>query len=817
VNFLRNIFGRLLGRLRSPAGKHDTDTSAMWTTPWRWRDGEGLYVSFSGEAWLYRSLPMTPLVWEDPSRRLDAGIDLAAMLSEIGALSTDRTLGLGATATEREIHLLSVTWDSPGEPPEGTVEALAEFQRAFLDFLLPKKTLVIGVKLEGTSMLSGDGGVMKGLGKGLARMGENALGEGVPDRAQWDEDYQRIDRILRRNHAIVMRSDEQAQIESWFNMGKGVEVALQVSKDTIYVDDYERIEMAVVKEFTRRQDTAPNNQWVLEASTHPEGPSVVSVRGSLQTANEARSRVRQNLRKRRAQMEEELATGDVERVEDTISYQETQAIEGWLATNQQPIITRCSIVMGRRVRDAEETYVDELRNRRGIEVAPLVYRQLEALDETLPGSAKRVNPFLQDVSIAELAYCGLQGWSNLGDDRGLLMGLTDPDYTPCYLGTLLAPAEDLPPGFGVFGEPGSGKTYLCQLLATQAVLEGRQVIFINPKGWDSLSPFAELVGGQVVTLTQLEEEGGFFDPFYYAEPEIAAEIASTFILGVLGNTGVQGGGFTGEQELRLSSGLKRGAQAGARCVADALAYVEDPDVRRMVEEQCMASVTFGLGIGREAKSGSYQASAGLTLIEFDRKLNFPDKAKSLNTYSRDERIALAIMRLITRASMEILAGSGGGVLVVDEAWTFLSHSEGLAAMQQLGREGRSQNLLLIFATQRIADLTKEGIDMEAYLSRVIVMKLTDPVEATAALTLCGLEATNERIAFLRTANAQRGVNARPAVGLHRDLRGRHAAVFIGPVPASVHEAFTTNPEERKARKEKRAAEDETQSEGETAG
>jgi len=141
----------------------------------------------------------------------------------------------------------------------------------------------------------------------------------------------------------------------------------------------------------------------------------------------------------------------------------------------------------------------------------------------------------------------------------------------------------------------------------------------------------------------------------------------------------------------------------------------------------------------------------------------------------------------------------------------------LAAMQQLGREGRSQNLLLIFATQRIADLTKEGIDMEAYLSRVIVMKLTDPVEATAALTLCGLEATNERIAFLRTANAQRGVNARPAVGLHRDLRGRHAAVFIGPVPASVHEAFTTNPEERKARKEKRAAEDETQSEGETAG
>lgn len=758
---------------------------------------EGLYIGHSGDAWLYRKIPINPLVWEDPRTRLDVGSPLEVILREIGALSTDPTMGLSVTANEREIHLVSVTWDAPGEPPEGTPEALAEFQQACLDFLLPKKALVLGVRLEAGSGLSGG----KNLLGQLKNASEKMLSEDVPDRAQWDDDYQRIDRILRRYGAVVCSREDLAQVESWFNMGRGVDVALQVTKESIYVDDFDRIEMAVVRGFNDQVVYAPDAQWMLDATTHPNGPKIVSVRGQLQTANMARTRVRTNLRRRRAQMEEEMATGDIERIEDTMAYQQTQQVESWIAVNQEPIITKCSIVMGRRVREAEETYIDLLRNQHGIEVAPLVYRQLEALDETLPCSVKRVNPFLQDVSLSMLAYCGLQGWSNLGDPSGLFIGLNDPDYTPCYLETLGAPKQNRPPAMAIFGEPGSGKTYLCELIATQAVLEGHQVIFINPKGFDSLAPFAELVGGTVVKMSQLEASGGYFDPFYYAEPSMAAEIAATFILGVLGNTGVAGMGFTGEQELRLASGLKRGASSGARCVGEALAYVEDPDIRRMVEEQVTASTTFALGIGRVPKN-RYQASKGLTLIEFDRKLDFPEKGKSLTTYSRSERISLAAMRLVTRASMEILVASSGGVLVVDEAWTFLSHSEGLAALQQIGREGRSLNLLPIFATQRIADLVSEGIDMESYISRVMVMKLTDEREAIAALKLCGLEPTPARISFLRTASAIRaseGVAGRPAVGLHRDQYGRHAAVFVGPVPPSVHEAFTTNPEERKTR------------------
>jgi hypothetical protein len=802
-----------LKRVRSQAGKHDTDTGALWTAPWSWRSEDGLYIGHNGDGWLYRALPISPLAWEDPLSRLNVGSPLEVVLREIGAMSTDPAVGLALTADEREIHLLSVTWEEPGEPPAGTPEQLAEFQRACLDFLLPRKVLVLGVKLKTNSLFASSGGRRgrsgsKSLLKSLREVGERALAEDIPDRSQWDDDFGVIDRILSRAGARNCTPTELRQIESWFNLGRGVDVLLDVTKDTIFVDDFDRVEMAVVRRFSSQVSYAPEFQWALDASTHPEGPSVISVRGSLQTANAARARARSGLRRRRSQMEEEMATGDVERIEDTESFQQSQQVENWIALSQEPIVTRCSIIMARRVSEARETYIDELRNRHGIEVAPLPMRQLEALDECLPTSIKRVNPFLQDVSISQLAYCGLQGWTNLGDEGGVLAGLGDPDYMPVYLDPMAAPRANKPPAMLIAGEPGSGKTYLCQLIATQSVLGGQQVIFINPKGFDSLSPFAELVGGTVVKMSQLEGQGGYFDPFYYAEPAMAAEIATTYILGVLGNTGVAGMGFSADQELRLSAGLKRGAASGARCVLDALAYVDDPEVRRMVNEQMVASSTFGLGIG-SAPRERYQSSKGLTLIEFDRKLDFPERGKNPMTYTRSERISLAAIRLVTRAAMEILVTSGGGVMVVDEAWTFLSSNEGLGALQQLGREGRSLNLLPIFATQRIDDLIKEGVDMESYISRVMVMKLTDEREALAAMKLCRLEATPDRIAFLRNAGPIRASEdspGRPAVGLHRDLRDRHAAVFIGPVPPSAHEAFTTNPEERRARDEKRARE-----------
>lgn len=785
--------------LRSTGGRSGTvreESSTFWTTPWAWRDDQGLYIGWNKEAWLYWQVPVHPIMWEDPNHRLDVGSSVMQLLAELGDMNVDNSMGLSILSNAREMHVISVSWDEPGRPSPDSPEELAEFQAACLDFLIPHKALFVGVQLRSESAIAAiKYRGLRGLLEQAKDLGTKTLGEDVPDRAQFDADRLKVERILRRHGAFAPSQTAAAQLESWYNFGRSPDVLVQVADESLYVSDFDRLEFSAVMRFREKTMEAPYSQWVLDAATHSNGPKVVSIRGELQPPSVARNRARSAQRRIKSQMEEEMATGDLERVEDTIAYQQAQETEQFITLGQAPLFANCSIIMARRVGDdGEETYMDELRQSFGIEMKPLVMRQLEALDETLPCSSRRTNPFLQDVSLEMIAYCGLQGWSNIGDASGAFIGLADPDYTPVWLDFFGAPARNEPPAMGIFGEPGSGKTYLCQLIATQAALAGHQVIFINPKGFSTLAPFAELIDGSVVKMSELEESrSGYFDPFRFAEPEMAAEIATSFILQVLGNTGVAGMGFTAEQELRLGSGLKRGAKEGARCVADALQYVDDVDVRRMVAEQVASSALFSIGIS-DTPAPRYQGRTGLTLIEFDRKLDFPEKGKSAATYSRAERISLAAVRLVTRASMEILVGSGGGVMVVDEAWTFLSSSEGLAALQQIGREGRSLNLLPIFATQRVDDLLRDGVDMEGYMSRIMVMKLTDDREARAALKLCGLEPTDDRVRWLRAAGPK---NGRPAMGLHRDLAKRHAAVYVGPIPPAAHAAFTTNPAERK--------------------
>jgi hypothetical protein len=47
---------------------------------------------------------------------------------------------------------------------------------------------------------------------------------------------------------------------------------------------------------------------------------------------------------------------------------------------------------------------------------------------------------------------------------------------------------------------------------------------------------------------------------------------------------------------------------------------------------------------------------------------------------------------------------------------------------------------------------------------------------------------------------------RGAMGLHRDLKNRHSAVMVGPIPENARLAFSTNPEDRARRRAQKAFE-----------
>ena len=786
------------GTRRGRAGTEDRRRRTLYTTPWAWRTNDGIYVGLNREAWVYASLPVAPLTWEDPSTQLARGQALGNLLADLGATSQDvGGSGLATLARTREVHVVSLTWDDVPSVPEGTPEALASFLSETLNFLAPRRVLLVGVKLR-ASTLDTTRQTRAGVLTVIKTLLTRSIGEDAPDLALgvYEADLAQIRDTFSRHDAVTPDETTLAHLESWYNDGRGTDAPIYEARDALYVEsDNATIELATVTRFDQDVLTAPYDPWILDALTHPEAPCVVSVRAELTPSTIVRAQMRRGQRRMIAQIEEEAQTGDLERVEQSGVLRLAKAIEDHVATTREAWLTNASIIMARRSRDAVETYLDELRSARGIHAKPLEHRQLDALHETLPCADVRVNPFPHVLSISALAHSGIQGYSGLGDAKGAYVGVADPDLTPSFLDFLAAPADNSVPVTGVFGDPGSGKTFLCQLIAVQAALAGLPVIFINPKGHQTLKPFADLVGGSTVVVSQLEEEGGFYDPFLYAEtPAIAAEMLTSHILAVLGHNG-SGQGFTQEQELSLTSGLMRGALAGARCAAEALEYVTDETVRSQVLQQVEASSTFALGFGMKPRM-RYSGTRGLTLIEFDRELEFPEKGVDPRAYTRPQRISIAAMRLVTRAAIEILVLAKGGVLIVDEAWSFLSSSEGRSALQTIGRKGRSWNILPIFATQRIADLLESGVDMESFMSRVFVMKLADPVEAAAALRLCGLEATPARIAWLKSVHPHRRKSTGqvvPARALHRDLYNRHAALSITPVPPAVIEAFSTNP------------------------
>ncbi|MFA5566746.1 MAG: ATP-binding protein [Acidimicrobiia bacterium] len=791
---MRNPFKQLA----SKAGGYDPERRTAWVTPWAYYDEGGLYMGHTrGEVWLYRSLTLSPLSWEDPGVKLADSSLLANLLAELASTSVDLGSGIKALARSREFHLVSHVWDKEASPPKDTPPgALQDFLEETLDFVAPNKALLLGVKLW-SSLTTSNKNVLETMKDQLV----GVMGQAVPDRSLYAADRARIENIFKSHGAFNPPTPaERAQLEAWYNYGRTPHAAVFATPDYLYVGESDRIEMAVIDEFSIPEMKAPNADWLLAAQNHYAPASVISIRGELEPSTVSRARIRKQERRIIHEIAEERKAGDLlGRSEQSDDFSFAQRVEQYILGGTDSLVTNTSIVLARRVGpEVPNTYVDVLNEAFGIKVSPLQYRQLSGLAETLPTSPFRSNPFPQDINIATIAYAGLQSFSRLGDNSGIYMGVTLPDMTPLFIDPRAASQQNKPASMLVAGESGSGKTWFCQSLAHQYALAGGQAIFINPKGYSSLQGLAQVTNGRVVKLTDIAKEGGFFDPFRFATPPQAASIAAAHIMTVLGNRGVADGGLSLEEGLALEAGLQAGAEQGAQCVLEALEAIEAPHgprIRKLVTD-ATNNPLFRLGIGMRPQP-KFNSGGGLLLIEFDRRLDFPSQGADPRSYTLPQKMALGAVRLVTSSCMELLSHTNGGLLILDEAWTFLQTSEGLAALQSLGREGRSQNVMSVFATQRVNDLISEGIDMESHLSRVLVMKLTEEAEAIAALTLCRLEPTKERLEWLRQAGPQQGSQGRPsrgALGIHSDLYGRRSAALLGyQIPQRYAKAYSTTP------------------------
>lgn len=791
----------VIRRSRTRAGRVDPATGMMWTTPGSWRTDDGVYEA-EGHVWLYWRLDLSPIHFEDAGRRYEVAEPLKRMLGEIG--DTARTSPFGDVAQfaqSRPIHLLAVVWeDVPTVPPESSAAHVAYLREAYGTLSVPHKGLYIGVELWPDV---GDAGSLL---TNLRNAAVGLLGDAVADLAPYQRDKAVMDSIFGRWGARRLTEADNDRIESWYNDARGPDVTVVADQHRLLIDRHDVLEFAALVNFERFRLEDPEDTWLAAAFGHQERAVVVSIRAEMQRPEVVRSRARSVQRKVHSQIEEQRKTTDLERAEDHDLEGLAKQVEDHFAAGGEAILSKCSVIMARRASTADQTYIDLLRNAYGIRVRPLTHRQFQALSETLPGSTARAARFEHDLLIPMVAHAGLAAWSDLGDSKGALMGMVLPDLVPCLLDTEAASRLSKPPAFVVVGEPGGGKTFALQSLAYQSVLDGKRVVMINPKTDDDLSPTVKLLRSEgfpaeIVFMSDLQSGSGAFDPWRYAKtPEAAAEMAAQHITNVLS--------LDQERYVALKSGMVRGAHAGARCVMEALTLgVNDTAMIDLIRDMADGTPLFRLGVGYQPIGEEATAEHGLTLIQFDQPLDLPDPATGRADYLPSERAAIAALRLIFRASTETLLRSRrrpdggeqrGGVLIVDEAWTFMASREGLAALHKIGREGRSQQVLPVLATQRLADVTTA--ELLSYVSRVLVLKMGDPEEATAALRLCGLEPSAERLAWLAQAGVveRTATNpGRPPVGIMRDIDGRHAGIVLGPTPERHRRAYSTASADRR--------------------
>lgn len=766
---------------------------------WARREPGGVYVGRDRSVWLYRELPLAPVKHEDNSRRLEVGGNLHQVLAEIGETSQDIAQGLSLLSQNRRIHIFCATFDEIATAPEDSPYKLERLLDALLPSLVAGKTLLVGVRLR-SALVANMTKERTSWKEKLKSMAQSAKESHEMGLSAFDADFALMDAVFRRYGAQVPRESALAQLESWFTLGKTPDAVVETASDHMFVPATgTSYQLHSVMELPQIMH-APQSQWLLDAMTHVSGVKAVSIRAALEPPTVTRTRLRRQRRKLIAQDEEEQATGDLGRDEESSLMDYAQRVEQFVTSNSEAWMAETSIVLAHEVDEADSTFAHMLRSQYGVKTQPLHERMLEGLREMQPTARDVVNPFKQEVNVGYVAYGGLGGFSALGDKSGLFTGFVDPDGVPCYIDPFAASTLNRSPVMGVFGEPGSGKTFYAQLVAAQAALAGMNVFFVNPKGFDTLSPWVDWVASlgvpaRTVSFSKIEARGGAFDPFTFCtDGRMAAEILTRHIQTVLGKA------LTPQQDFSLAADLRAGADAGAKCAYEALRYVEDPDLAKLIHQAVESNSLFALAFSREPRD-DWDNSQGLTLIEFDRELPLPAPGKQ--DLEMSERMALAALRITSRAAMEILMRHKGGVYVVDESHHYLASSEGMSSLERLAREGRSMGILPIFITQQPSDLL--NVDMETYLSRVAVMRLRDANEARAGLQLCGLKPTQRRLDYLRGCGPQPQTEdspGRPASGFMRDIHDQHAVVTVGPVPEEMRVEMSTNRTDRQKREER---------------
>ena len=321
----------------------------------------------------------------------------------------------------------------------------------------------------------------------------------------------------------------------------------------------------------------------------------------------------------------------------------------------------------------------------------------------------------------------------------------DQDYGPARCITV----DSADSTYLVEGMVPTHNTLLAQWIAYQAARvpnalgEKSPVVIINPKPGQSLQALVDNVGGAHFKLDELTAADGAIDPLRFAiTPEDGLDLAASVLLSVN-----PWGPNKDSYEIPLFRALKYGISRGATSTGQALhiarAELNDAIITQLVNDvdtllESVPQVRALVGVN--PRTEGLRVTQGLTLIEIGNSyLNLPEPGTPNPDVT--QRTALALVRMLVFGTMSALT-QRQGVVFLDEGWVFTS--AGKTEMDRLGRLARSLEVFPVLLTQKVSDALEAGL--AGYISRGLIMHISDVNEARAAFELFKLNATPERMA-----------------------------------------------------------------------
>ena len=811
-----------------------------WPTTMRSRLTDGRMVGTDNSVWVYREVPLSPVVdAASPHDGLAAAEPLMKALEELAGMSAGAVARRSvAKSSYREFHLLLVNVPQVYQPPRNhPIEGY--LRKSFGRIPVDKRVLLLGVKLQAN--VGGEGGLKDMIDSVV----ETLTSGGIP-LSDFDKDFKKVDVSLNRAGLYTASADAIHTANAWWNQGRNPDTPLLVHDDHLHffstVDAVRMANKAGVENCREWEEqgipgqsavtfacvedldlpfidaTDANATWVsdlLDADA-----LAVSIRGQIEPAKITRSELRRQKKRYIDDINERAQNNKMQRAEQDEMLSRLGSVENYYATGGTPTLAGCSIVtaLDGQIEDLSQV----LWQHSPVRLASMLFRQPGAMAEMMLCSNVRSNPNLHDLPSQSVAYSGLPSLSFVGDrgrdgqGEGAQLGFTQRDRQPAFLSPTAASALDSLPICLVAGSTGSGKTVLMLNLADQYSRMGNPCILVDPKTGSDHSAVVLAAGGQVASLDDLAQADGVFDPIRFsATKEVGVELAASMLMSIN-----PWGTMKDNMEVPLQHALSHGVSRGAVCIGQALRIAEaeleglPENMIKLVFDLANSSPMFRACVGVDPNAQGLRAAKGITLIKVgNAHLDLPEPG--VQAASISQRIAMALVRMMVFGSAMALTGRQG-VVMLDEAWVFLG--AGSTEVQRLGRLARSQEVLPMLFTQRVSDAIEAKL--EGFISRGLILPIEDRAEALAACQLFKLEPTADRMARITakgtmSATSENSVAPnwdsmralrdpktnrvlRGSIAIYADIHGRAIPVEIALSPDFLSLA-STNPEDIKRR------------------